>query len=1083
MALPVPNVNPVLADMPNSGMGGDVFRQPERVGIGSGLEALSQGMDALAQTAAKKAGENDASAALQRNADGSLTPIAGQENHFIMGNAGIAYQHAFETGTLAALQTNINEQAQSTRNQFQNDPDGFKIAWGKYADGLRQNYSGPLGQAAFGHAIQVGSQTGIGLIEDKRKNDLQSFGTNTETAINGLRNDIMSTARSTQSDSPAFIEKSQQYRQLQANYEALSANPELASKWTKEKVASELSLFKQEATNEWAIGNVKRVRDQTKSIDKAVEWADKNIRGPHSAIPPEKQDAYYHAAVAQVQQLTQEQQATLQASKATTHAFLGLFHNGTPPAANQVEGAITAARNAFDVEGAAQISAAHEAYQRSIRPVQGLSPVAGAGAIMGAGGGGYVNKVIAKESVGNPNAQGHGSSAGGLAQFTEGTWNGLAKNHPELFLTPGRGRFDPEQTKRALGVFTAENQTQLAQAGIPTNERNTYMAHFLGAGGAVDFIKAMQADPSRSAASVNPKAAAANRSIFYDGDRPRSLQEVYALQTKGFGEGGTEVAGRASPIPFSPDELARNPWLASAAAGQFTADKGRSIQFARDQMQTIGQAVSMGIAPPQSRVAEVLQLAKQYPDELGEAATKMQAHVTASPIAAGAAGLPDGGAGLIAGAREEAATSPDLYHLTYAQSLQQQIEGRAQRLAADPHGYAAEVGWTKGRPVPFEAMANPQAVGASSPVEAMTAALTSRREASFQIGSRLGLPPEKLMFTPKDVKSIGSLLQGASGQGAAMILQGLDGQLRPEEMQALAGNKDFVNAVGGLARSGDPAKVGAAFGFMDKQYRTNPLAFSKEYGKDMADKMVAWNGKLAFMGPEQAAKELQKAGDPIYQKQTHELRTLADKDTKDLTPALVVDKAFDTAFSMQPGNPVSDTAASSSMAMLQDYRDNYRGLFAESGDKTLAENEAVKRLQMKWGPSDINGGRVMAYPPERHYPPDIYGRKDYIKAQLSNDIGEIASKVYQAQGVDAEKLRSAEHALVADDRTQEDLANRQFPSYRVIVKDDAGRWVPLMADHSTPFRFRADTSVIGAQQDKFLTERRQSQTTFMSGAM
>ena len=88
-----------------------------------------------------------------------------------------------------------------------------------------------------------------------------------------------------------------------------------------------------------------------------------------------------------------------------------------------------------------------------------------------------------------------------------------------------------------------------------------------------------------------------------------------------------------------------------------------------------------------------MQIAQQYPQELGEAATKLEAHVKASPIAAQAAGMADGGAALIANARAEAASSPDLFHMEYAQALQQQVEGRAKRLAEDPHGYAAEVGW------------------------------------------------------------------------------------------------------------------------------------------------------------------------------------------------------------------------------------------------------------------------------------------------------------------------------------------------------------------------------------------------------
>jgi len=61
----------------------------------------------------------------------------------------------------------------------------------------------------------------------------------------------------------------------------------------------------------------------------------------------------------------------------------------------------------------------------------------------------------------------------------------------------------------------------------------------------VSFLSAMKANPGASAAQLLPQAAAANKSIFFDGDRPRSLQEVYALQTKGFD--GASVPTQADP--------------------------------------------------------------------------------------------------------------------------------------------------------------------------------------------------------------------------------------------------------------------------------------------------------------------------------------------------------------------------------------------------------------------------------------------------------------------------------------------------------------------------------------------------------
>ncbi|MBV1886668.1 MAG: hypothetical protein KUG61_06265 [Parvibaculaceae bacterium] len=60
------------------------------------------------------------------------------------------------------------------------------------------------------------------------------------------------------------------------------------------------------------------------------------------------------------------------------------------------------------------------------------------------------------------------------------------------------------------------------------------MAHFMGPRGAVELISATENNPSQNAVEMFPRAAAANKSIFYNGDgSERSVSEVYAnLQSK-----------------------------------------------------------------------------------------------------------------------------------------------------------------------------------------------------------------------------------------------------------------------------------------------------------------------------------------------------------------------------------------------------------------------------------------------------------------------------------------------------------------------------------------------------------------------
>lgn len=147
----------------------------------------------------------------------------------------------------------------------------------------------------------------------------------------------------------------------------------------------------------------------------------------------------------------------------------------------------------------------------------------------------YYSKLKRKESVARGDAKNPNSSAQGYYQFTDGTWLGVMRAHPELGLTKdGRGNLDQEE--RAIRAFTSDNAAILRRAGAPVTEASLYLAHFMGASGAVRMYRS---DPNTVAATIFPDAAKANPTIFYGPNGPRTVGEVIALQTKGFrGDGG-----------------------------------------------------------------------------------------------------------------------------------------------------------------------------------------------------------------------------------------------------------------------------------------------------------------------------------------------------------------------------------------------------------------------------------------------------------------------------------------------------------------------------------------------------------------
>jgi hypothetical protein len=159
------------------------------------------------------------------------------------------------------------------------------------------------------------------------------------------------------------------------------------------------------------------------------------------------------------------------------------------------------------------------------------------------------------ESSLNPNARASTSSASGLYQFISSTWlntlekhgakhgldwaaaqieqtrNGPVVRDPAMRQQIMAMRFDPQVASLMAGEFANDNRQTLQSAlGREPNGTDLYMAHFLGPAGATKFLQNAQRDPSISAASLFPSAAASNRGIFYDASgAPRSLGEVYGL--------------------------------------------------------------------------------------------------------------------------------------------------------------------------------------------------------------------------------------------------------------------------------------------------------------------------------------------------------------------------------------------------------------------------------------------------------------------------------------------------------------------------------------------------------------------------
>lgn len=150
------------------------------------------------------------------------------------------------------------------------------------------------------------------------------------------------------------------------------------------------------------------------------------------------------------------------------------------------------------------------------------------------------------ESSLNPQAAAKTSSAKGLFQFINRTWDEVMREHGNrLGIPEGTKATDPVASALlASEYFRANGKIINSKVNRDLTAADYYMGHFLGAGGASKFFKGMETNPGQSAAKLMPSAAKANQHVFYDSStgKSRSLSEVYDLFTNKFISRGSQIS-------------------------------------------------------------------------------------------------------------------------------------------------------------------------------------------------------------------------------------------------------------------------------------------------------------------------------------------------------------------------------------------------------------------------------------------------------------------------------------------------------------------------------------------------------------
>jgi hypothetical protein len=159
------------------------------------------------------------------------------------------------------------------------------------------------------------------------------------------------------------------------------------------------------------------------------------------------------------------------------------------------------------------------------------------------------------------------SSAKGLNQFLDGTWNNMMDKYAMKYgIAPDTSALDPRANALLGAEFLKENSIALKKTlGRDVTATDVYLAHFMGLGGAKKFLTS---DPNAAGAALFPEAARANPWIYYKDPSslsgPKTLGEIYndftqklskKLTTAGYSD--SDIAGVGTDPTKTKEENAK----------------------------------------------------------------------------------------------------------------------------------------------------------------------------------------------------------------------------------------------------------------------------------------------------------------------------------------------------------------------------------------------------------------------------------------------------------------------------------------------------------------------------------------------
>lgn len=189
---------------------------------------------------------------------------------------------------------------------------------------------------------------------------------------------------------------------------------------------------------------------------------------------------------------------------------------------------------------------------------------------------GYMMAMARQESSFNPNAQAPAwaSDAKGLYQFIGSTWNGMVGKYGQQYGIGKGDIYNPKANATMAALYAKEN-TEALRAALKREPTpgELYMAHFMGANGAIRFLQARAQNGDADASQLQPAFAKSNPKIYFaQSGRHKTLNEVYDTLT---GKINPYIEKYGSAVAEA-DKITRKPLSSPTSSASFSQSSSPS---------------------------------------------------------------------------------------------------------------------------------------------------------------------------------------------------------------------------------------------------------------------------------------------------------------------------------------------------------------------------------------------------------------------------------------------------------------------------------------------------------------------------